>query len=43
MRKPIIFGNAKNIKIGIENNTNLGFRINSLAYEGNVNSRSKRI
>ena len=42
-RKPIIFGNAKNIKIGIENNTNLGFRINSLAYEGNVNSRSKRI
>lgn len=42
-RKPIVFGNTKNIKIGIENKTSLGFRINSLAYEGNVNSRSKRI
>ena len=42
-RKPLVFGDAKNIKIGIENNTEFGFRINALAYEGNVNSRSRRI
>lgn len=42
-RKPMVFGDTKNIKIGIENNSNYGFRINSIAYEGELNSRSRRI
>jgi len=41
-RRPIIFGNAKNIKIGIESRTENGFKINGIAFEGNVNSRSRR-
>lgn len=42
-RKPMVYGDTKNIKIGIENTSQYGFRINSLAYEGELNSRSKRI
>ena len=42
-RKPYIGGDAKNIKIGIMNNTDKGFRINAYSYEGEANIRSRRV
>lgn len=42
-RKPYVGGDAKNIKIGIESETDKGFRINAYAYEGEANTRSRRL
>lgn len=42
-RKPMVYGNSKNIRVHIENKTDKGFRINSVSLEGNYNSRSRRI
>jgi hypothetical protein len=42
-RKPMIYGNSKNIRVSIANLDTSGFRINSVSFEGNYNSRSKRI
>jgi len=41
-RRPMVFGNVKNIKIGIESRTEKGFKINGIAFEGTVNTRSRR-
>ena len=41
-RKPMVYGNAKNLEIGIRNRSNIGFRINSINYEGNYNTRSTK-
>ena len=41
-RRPMVFGNAKNIKIGLESRTQKGFKINGIAFEGTVNTRSRR-
>jgi len=42
-RKPMVYGDAKNIRIGIRNSDNKGFRINTVSYEGNINRRSRRL
>ena len=42
-RKPMVYGDAKNMEIGIKSNSNVGFRINTISYEGNFNSRSKKV
>jgi len=42
-RKPMVYGDAKNIRIGIRNSDDKGFRINTVSYEGNINRRSRRL
>lgn len=41
-RKPVIYGNAKHVKIHIMNNDTSGFRINSISYEGSLNKTNRR-
>ena len=41
-RKPMIYGDAKNVRLHILNNNDKGFNINSISFEGNFNSRSRR-
>jgi len=40
-RKPMVYGDAKNMRIGIRNSDSQGFRINTVSYEGNINRRSR--
>jgi len=42
-RKPMIYGNSKNIRLNIKSLDSSGFRINSISLEGNYNKRSTRI
>jgi hypothetical protein len=42
-RKPMVYGDTKNTRVTIENNSGNGFRINTISYEGNLNNRSRRI
>jgi len=42
-RKPMIYGNSKNIRLNIRSLDSKGFRINSISLEGNYNKRSTRI
>jgi len=41
-RKPMVYGDAKNIILSIVNTDNVGFRINTVSYEGNLNKRDTR-
>ena len=41
-RKPMVYGDAKNIRVHIANNTDSGFRINTVSFEGSFNIRSRR-
>ena len=41
-RKPMIYGQSKNIRTYIANMSSKGFAINTLSLEGNFNIRSKR-
>lgn len=41
-RKPMIYGDAKNIRISITNANATGFRINTVSYEGSLTKRSRR-
>jgi archaellin len=42
-RKPMIYGNANHMRLGIISTSEVGFRINTLSYEGNFNIRSRRM
>jgi len=42
-RKPMVYGDSRNIRLAITNNSEKGFRINSVSLEGNYNSRSRRV
>jgi len=42
-RKPMVYGDSRNIRINITNSDTLGYRINSVALEGNYNARNKNI
>jgi len=42
-RKPMVYGDSRNIRLAITNNSDKGFRINSVSLEGNYNSRSRRV
>ena len=39
-RKPMIYGDSKNIRVGIKNTGFKGFRIEKVSFEGNINKRS---
>ena len=41
-KKPIIFGDSKNIRLHITDDSSNGFRITSLSLEGNYNARDRR-
>ena len=41
-RKPMIYGAAKDVRIHIINNDTKGFKINSVSFEGQFNSRNRR-
>jgi len=41
-RKPMIYGDAKNIRISITNSEEKGFRINTVSYEGALTKRDSR-
>jgi len=41
-RKPMIYGDAKNIRISITNSNVTGFRINTVSYEGTLTKRDSR-
>lgn len=41
-RKPMIYGDAKNIRISITNSDRVGFRINTVSYEGRLTKRDSR-
>jgi hypothetical protein len=41
--RPLIGGNTRDIKIGLTNNSENGFKINSIVFEGQANTRSRRI
>ena len=41
-RKPMVYGDAKNIRISITNSTSTGFRINTVSYEGALTKRDSR-
>lgn len=41
-RKPMIYGDAKNIRISITNSDEKGFRINTVSYEGTLTKRDSR-
>jgi len=42
-RKPMVYGNAKNIEVGISSTSNKGFKINSVSYEGALSQRSRKL
>ena len=42
-RRPFVGGRAKDVKIGFENTTSTGFRISSVVFEGNINTRNRRM
>jgi len=42
-RRPMIYGDSRNIEIIIASNDDSGFRINSVALEGSLVTRNKRI
>lgn len=41
-RKPMVYGDTKNIEVGIISTSDVGFRINTVNYEGQYNSRSQK-
>ncbi|MDB4681403.1 hypothetical protein OAE88_00685 [bacterium] len=41
-RRPMVYGDTKNVEIGIVNNSEIGFKINTVSYEGAIVSRSRR-
>ena len=41
-RKPMIYGDAKNVRISIGNSLESGFRINTVSYEGSLTKRDTR-
>jgi len=41
-RKPMVYGDAKNIRISITNSDIVGFRINTVSYEGALTKRDSR-
>jgi hypothetical protein len=41
-RRPMIYGDAKDVRLSIINDSDKGFRINSVTLEGNFNTRSRR-
>ena len=41
-RKPMVYGDAKNIRISIVNSDTVGFRINTVSYEGTLTKRDTR-
>ena len=41
-RKPMIYGDAKNIRISVTNSESTGFRINTVSYEGALTKRDSR-
>lgn len=41
-RKPMVYGDAKNIRISITNSSTTGFRINTVSYEGALTKRDSR-
>ena len=41
-RNPMVYGDAKNMEIGISSESEDGFRINTVSYEGLITQRSKR-
>ena len=41
-RKPMVYGDAKNIRVSIASDDARGFRINAVSFEGNFNIRSRR-
>ena len=41
-RKPMIYGDAKNIRISVANSNENGFRINTVSYEGALTKRDSR-
>jgi len=42
-RKPLIFGDAKNIRLSLISDTSDGFRINMVSYEGRISKRAKEL
>jgi len=42
-RKPMVYGDAKNIRLYIENDTSKGFRINTVSLEGALTKRDRKI
>jgi len=42
-KKPYVMGSAKDMRIQIESSDEKGFQINAVSYEGNYNSRSKKV
>ncbi len=42
-RKPLVYGDAKQIEVGIRNLTSNGFRINAVSYEGALTKRDKKL
>ena len=42
-RKPMVYGQAKYMRTFIYNNDPVGFSISTVSFEGNYNTRSKRI
>jgi len=41
-RKPMVYGDAKNIRLSISNSDSIGFRINTVSYEGSLTKRDSR-
>lgn len=41
-RKPMVYGDAKNIRISITNAEETGFRINTVSFEGALTKRDVR-
>ena len=41
-RKPMIYGDAKNVRVSIGNSLENGFRINTVSYEGSLTKRDTR-
>ncbi len=42
-RKPMIYGDAVDMRVHIVNSSDKGFKINSVSFEGNYNSRNKKV
>ena len=42
-RKPMVYGDAKNIRVGVMSNNSFGFRINTVSYEGNITRRARSL
>ena len=41
-RNPTVYGDTRNIEVGIKSTSEKGFRINTVSYEGQITSRSRR-